>query len=33
MLAVLSLGMSDKTPTPHTVSEADFSKVHKDFYK
>ena len=33
VLAVLSIGMSDKTPTPHTVSEVDFSKVHEDFYK
>ena len=33
VLAVLSLGMSDESPRPHTISEADFSKVHEDLYK
>lgn len=29
VLAILSLGMTDETPKPHTEDEADFSKVHE----
>ncbi len=28
VLAILSLGMADQQPAPHTAADADFSKVH-----
>lgn len=33
VLAILSLGMTDEAPKPHTKDETDFSKVHNNSYK